>query len=304
MLSYEPELETIRPILGDGLTSELVARERREIVSLRPELRLLGWSGAMLLATAGGIVLKNNIDRIGPLALALLMAGAAASCYAFVWWKRRDSSLLDDSILLLGALLVSADVAFIESQFRLLGDAWHRHFLIVAILHGIAAYRFNSRVLLSLAITAVAAWLGVEWDGGLEAGGGAELALRAFTAAAAVLAWRSVNRRQEFTRVFEHFAANLIALGAICLLEPDEARIGGALLLIAVGAAIVWWGFRVRDEPFVLYGFVYAVVGADALLIELVSNDVFTFFLVALSMIASIIALVILHARFSELTRR
>ena len=303
MLSYERELESIRPILGDALTTDLVARERRELVSLQPELRLLGWSGAMLLATAGGIVLKNNVDRIGPLALALMMAVAALACYAFVWWTRRDASLLHDYVLLLGALLLSADIAFVESQFHLLGEAWHRHFLIVAVLHGIAAYRFNSRVLLSLAITAVAAWLGVERSGAFGTMGGEELSLRAFTAAAAVLAWRAANRRADFTRVFEHFAANLVALGALCLLEPDETLIAGALLLIAIGAAIVWWGFRVRAEPFVLYGFVYAVIGADVLLIELVSNDVFTFFVVALSMIAAIITLVILHARFTEMSR-
>ena len=164
MLSLEPELESIRPLLGDSLTDALVARERREVVSLQPELRLLAWGGAMLLATAAGIVLKNNVERLGPRALALLIALAAAGCYAFVWWRRANQSVLDDYILLLGALLVSADVAFIESQFHLLGDVWHRHFLIVAVLHGITAYVFNSRGLLSLAITALAAWLGVEWN--------------------------------------------------------------------------------------------------------------------------------------------
>ena len=72
MLSYEPELEQLRPILGDGAANVLIARERREVFSIYPELRLASWGGVMLLATAAGIVLKNNLDRIGPLALAVL----------------------------------------------------------------------------------------------------------------------------------------------------------------------------------------------------------------------------------------
>lgn len=300
MLSLEPELESVRPILGDPLTGALVARERREVVSLQPELRLLAWGGAMLLATAAGIVLKNNVARIGPVVLALLIALAAAGCYAFVLWRRNHASILDDYVLLLGALLLSADVAFIESQFHLLGDVWHRHFLLVAVLHGVTAYVFNSRVLLSLAITALAAWLGVEWNDGVS--GGKEMSLRAFTAAAAVLAWRAANRREGFTRVFEHFAANFAAFGALALLEPNSTRPFGALLAMAIGAAIVWWGFRTRVEAFVLYGFVYAVIGVDALLIDFVDNDVFSFFIVAVSMIGAIVSLVVLHARFREMS--
>lgn len=259
---------------------------------------MLAWGGAMLLATAAGIVLKNNAARVGPLALAALIAIAAAACYAVAYRRRTRRAVLDDYILLLGALLISADLAFLETQFHMLGDVWHRHFLIVAIAHAFAAYVFNSRVLLSLAIAALAAWLGVEWNDGAR--GGTEMALRAFTAAAAVLAWRAANRRVTFRRVFDHFAANFAALGALALLEPDSTRSFGALLAISIGVAIVEWGFRTRVEAFVLYGFVYAVIGLDALLIHLVGSDGFTFFVIALSMIGAIVALIALHARFTE----
>src|SRR6185369_3447295 len=112
MLSYEPELESLRPHLGDRAADVLIARERREVFSIYPELRLASWAGVMLLTTAAGIVLKNNLDRIGPLALAVAMGLAAAACYGWVWWRRSRASLVDDYVLLLGALLLSADVGF------------------------------------------------------------------------------------------------------------------------------------------------------------------------------------------------
>ena len=81
MLSFESEIEQLRPQLGDGAADVLIARERREVVSIYPELRLASWAGVMMLATAAGIVLKNNLDRIGPLALAAMIWAAAVACY-------------------------------------------------------------------------------------------------------------------------------------------------------------------------------------------------------------------------------
>ena len=306
MLSYEPELEQLRPLLGDPTTNTLIARERREVFSLHPELRILSWGGAMLLATAAGLVLKNNLDRIGPLALAVLMGIAAASCYAFVWWRRARASVVHDYVLLLGALLVSADVAFIESQFHLLGNAWHRHFLILAIVHGVAAYLFGSRLVLSLSIVAVTAWLGVRetpFDNAIE------YAMRAFGCAALLLMWRAAHVRlasrpdpkRDFAQTFEHFAANVAFAGTIALMfEEDQTRIGGCLLALLVAAAVIFWGVRTRRETFILYAFLYAVLAIDVLFAEIVHVEVLILFFVILSVIGAIVALFAIHSRVRE----
>jgi hypothetical protein len=255
----------------------------------------------MLLAAAAGIVLKNNLERIGPLALALLMAAAAAACYAWVWVRRNRASLVDDYILLLGALLLSGDIAFIERQFHLLGDAWHRHFLVLAIVHGIAAYAYRSRVVLSLALTALAAWMGIEQSalGDLDA---PEVAVRAFASAAAVMIWWRVNRRPEFARVFEHFGAQLGFLGAFALMVEDETRVLGCVLLFTIAALVIWWGMRIRRESFVLYGFLAAVIAVDVFLIDSVTGAAGGFFIIVLSTLFAIGALFVIHARFRELT--
>jgi hypothetical protein len=301
MLSYEPELERLRPILGDTRTEALLAHDRREVFSLHPELRILGWSGAMLLATAAGIVLKNNLDRIGPLALSLLIGVAAAACYAFVWSRRARAGVVDDYILLLGALLVSADVAFIESQFHLLGNAWHRHFLILAIVHGVTAYLFRSRIVLSLSITAVAAWLGVRDTPFAKP---TDYAIRAFACAALLLAWRGAHQRFDRTREFapslEHFAANVAFAGSIALMFDDGTRVIGCLAALAIAAAVVAWGVRMRREMFVLYAFLYAVLAIDVLFAEVVGEEALTFLFVVLSIIGAIACLFAIHARVRE----
>ena len=297
MLSLEPELESLRPLLGDARTNALIARERREVFSVYPELRIAAWLGATLLAAAAGILLAKNLERIGPLALAILIAIAAAACYGWTWLRRARASVVDDYILLLGALLVSADVAFVEAQFHLFDGAWKRHLFILAVVHAIGAYAYGSRMLLSLSIVALAGWIGFDDDRSYR-----ELWIPALITAAVLIVWREVDRRWRgpaFSRTFEHFAANIALAGAFTRLVDDE--VAGGLLTLAIAAAVIAWGFRTRSEPFVLYGFIYAVIAVDALLIELLfSGETSALLVIIVSMIASIAALIALHARFRE----
>jgi hypothetical protein len=257
----------------------------------------------MLLATAAGILLKNNLERIGPVALAVLIAVAAAGCYTWAWTRRDRASLIDDYVLLLGALLVSADLGFIETQFHWFGENWARHFLLLALIHGIGAYRFRSRMLLSLSISALAAWMGVErrqWD--IFGSSTTATSVRAFACAGVVLLWTVLDRRfrreRTFDRVFEHFAANLLLWGAFSLLFDSKTRSIGTFLTVAIAAGVIAWGFVRRSEAFVLYAFVYAVIAIDVFVVDEINESTVALLFVAVSMIAAIGALVALHGTF------
>jgi hypothetical protein len=301
VFSLEPELQSLRPRLGDAVADALIARERREVFSVYPELRIAGWLGATLLAAAAGVLLKNNLDRIGPLALAIGIGVAALACYAWTWWRRRQASVVDDYVLLLGALLVSADVAFIESQFHVFGDAWKRHLLLLAVLHGIGAYLYGSRILLSLAITSLGGYLGFDKKNGFD-----DAAIPAFELAALLLTWREVHRRfddpriRDFAPSFEHFAANIAFAGSIALMFEDRTRIIGCLLALVIAAAVIFWGVRTKGEMFVLYAVLYAVLAVDVLFAEVVGEDALIFFFIVLSIIGAIVALFAIHARVRE----
>lgn len=316
MLSFEPEIERLRPLLGERAADLLIARERREVFSLYPELRILAWIGAMLVASAAGLFVKNNYERIGPIAIAAIVGAAALACYAWVWSRRRRATIVDDFILVLGALLVSADVAFIETQFHLLGGGWHRHLLLLAIAHGVTAYLFESRAVLSLSISALAGWLGIEQNRiDLIANSPTMFAGRAFLCALLLIGWRAVDRRLrplpadaeereriDFAPVFEHFAGLLALAGASSLLFEDYSRQIGCLVTMAIATAIIYWGIRRKSEPFVLYAFVAAVIAFDVLLISTIASrsQAAVFFILVLSTIGAIGALIAIHANFRK----
>ena len=73
----------------------------------------------------------------------------------------RALTVAGDYLLLLAALLVSADLAYAERQFTLLGPLWSWHLLLLAIVHAAIAYAFASPLVLAASLTALAGWFGV-----------------------------------------------------------------------------------------------------------------------------------------------
>jgi hypothetical protein len=325
VLTFEREIEELRQTgaLSADVAAGLLRRERREVFSIYPEVRAIGWLGAVLVASGVGILLAQNLDRIGPVIVSLTLAIAALGCYAAVWWRRRSkqATFVDESVLLLGGLLLSAAVGYFERNYGILGDQWQRHFLVLAAAHGIAAYFFGSRALLTLSLSSLAAYLGLERVQWVIGTPNTELSVRAFVCAALVLLWMLVDgllrpdpplprageggakgrvRADSFESVFQHFAANLALLGALGLTFNEWTRTAGVLLTCAFAAFVIWWGFRRDAESFVLYGYVYAVVAVDVAVCSWLQGNVSIFLYLVLSTIAAIAGLFFLHGRFRK----
>ena len=273
----------------------MLAGERRDVVPIGNELRALAWLGVMLIATGVGIVVKKHFDQIGPLAIAAVVAMAALSCYAFAVWKQ---SQLRDYVVLLGALLISADVGFIESQWHLLGSEWQRHFLLLAAVHAAAAYYFGNRAVLSLSIAAFATWLGIEKRDIFSSE--TDFAYRAFICAAVLLIWRSANRKTDFNSLFEHFATNIAFWGTLTLTAASATKYVGLLLTLTAAAGSLIYGLKGRRELFVMYAGVYALIAIDMVIVDLIHEGIFVAFYLLVSTIAAIAALFAIHVRFQN----
>jgi hypothetical protein len=307
VITYARELEDVvsRQILPPERASQLEGAERREPFSIFAELRLVAWAGIMMITTGVGIVVKDNLDRIGPLAFAVVLGVAALGALLFVAWRRKQgrSGIIDDYIVLLGALLVSADVGFIEAQFKLFDAHWQRHLLLLAIIHAVIAYLFDSRAVLTLSITALAGWIGVQQPlGALFSARTIDFALRSLACSAAVLAWRQVDLKfrvsRTFQSVFEHFAANFAFGASMALLFDDKTRLIGIALALILATAAFIYAVRSRREAFAIYALIYGVIAADSFVLEMFNDGFIGLLFIVVSTIAAIVALFLIHAHF------
>lgn len=273
MHTLEPEYLELKAegVIDEPAALRAIALDRGSIFSLFAELRFALYASVLAIATGIGILLKNNLDRIGPVTLIVALGVIAAICYATaVRTQRRgaERSIGGDYVLLLGALILSADLGYAEAQFHWLGAHWSWHLLILAVLHAVTAYVFNSRLVLSVSLTSLAGWFGVQ--GYVDGVFAFEHALRqsgiqALLCAAAIMVWREIHLRtlrpQPFVEVLEHFAANTGFWGALSLSFHTETLYIGMLLVIGLAAMSIRKGLQCQQEAFVVYGVAYAALG-------------------------------------------
>lgn len=305
MLSLEPELALLRDsgALDEKTATPLIAAERREVVSIYPELRLLTWAGVMLISWGVGLYIAKHLDDIGPLAIAAGIGIAAIACYAWAFWKRgRQAALVDDYALLLGALLASADIGYIEYHYHLLGASWPRHFLFLALLHAATAYYFQSRLVLSLSVASLAAWLGIERrtaDAIFEAP--VATAWRAFVCAAIILVWRLADRAMRpattFSSFFDHSAANLAFWGALTLAVHRETRPLGCAIAVVLAVVSMIYAQRTHETAFAIYAWVYGVIAVDIAVCTAIQDEGLIFLYLLVSTVTAIAGLFVTHVK-------
>ena len=274
MHTLESELRALHAegAIDDATAARALARDSGRVFSLHAELRAALYAGVLLVMSGVGIILARNIERIGPLGIVLALALAAAACaLPAVRAKRAGRALTTagEYLLLLAALLVSADLGYVERQFALLGPLWSWHLLLLALVHAAIAYAFAAPLVLAASLTALAGWFGVSGlPGDVLQQSTLELGARALACAALIAAWRYADRRARpdtrLTNVFDHFAINLASWGAIAWCTEWPWLAAGLPGLAALAYASVRHGFRTGREVFLVYGTVYAAIGTCA----------------------------------------
>lgn len=300
MVSLEPEILDWKEkgLLEPEFAEALVRLERREIWSVHWELRFLIFAGISLMVGAAVTFLSQNSGE--GVHLIAMVAIALASTLCFAWYFRRSregEQSHAEQILVLGSLLLSADLAYAEVRYHFLDSNWSLHLLLMALINGVIAYRARSRAMLVLSITSLVGWIGVDRYGlflshdlpGLRVIG-AGLALIVWLAIHEKLTASQWSAKERFRATLEHLSLILTAVGGlICL--GGEALVFG---LVAVIGVALWSMVRARNEGGVIW-FVYLVmtvsIASMILLARFSSSSDVTFLLNIMIAIAGIAAL-------------
>jgi hypothetical protein len=273
MHTLEPEISALHAegVIDDVTAARVLAQDGRTVFSLHQELRATMYAGVLLVMGGVGVVLARNLERIGPVAIALALALAAVVCAVPAVRAKlagRPLSVVADYLLLLAALLASANLAYVEIQFRWFGALWSWHLLWLAVAHAVVAYAFRSTLVLAASLASLAGWFGVGGTFGdaLQVSySSPEVGARALACAAVIATWRAVDLRvlpgTTFSGVFDHFAANLAFIGAVawCMEWPWPAA--GLPLLAGLAYLSVRHALATGREAFLVYGVLYAAFG-------------------------------------------
>ena len=289
---------------------------RRLLVSLRFEIRALLYVGVLLLTSGVALLVKEHHREIGPGAIAVAIGLAAAGCLFWVartsapfsWAEVPSSNVAFDYILLLGLLLFASDLAYIEVQFTLLGANWAHHLLVVGLVYVVAAYLWDSRTILGLALTTLAAWRGVSislasaWKSQPDDLRENALVIGVvYVVAAALSVW--LGRKAHFEAVFAN-AGLVLVLGALMsgALDDEAAWPIWLAVLLVVAGVVMWHGFRLDRSLYFAEGIVAAYIGLLRLLFQPFrhSDSSIPLFLAALLGIGVLFVIFAAHRRMQD----
>jgi len=217
--------------------------------------------------------------------------------------RERVSVYLELSVVLyLGCLVLSAEIGYLEFRFHIF-DNWHHHLLLVSVIFGALAYRFDNRFVLSLSLSSLAGWLGLRISG-FDIVAADPLRATALVYGAFVAGIGGWLSRQEikahFLDIYLHLSANVVlAALASGIGEPAMGPAYLAALLSLCGAAI-WLGIRYRKFAFVTYGTLYGYGAISFKLIDHLGgpSGVFLYGIVTGTLV--LIALVAMARRFGR----
>ena len=288
--------------------SQIVLKER---FSVFLELNALLYLGVLFLVGGLAWTAQTHFERLGdPFILLVLTSLLSISLYYCFTHSRPDSTgevesptLIFDYVLYAGCLILSAELGYIETRFQLLGTAWEHYLLFASAVFFGLAYRFDNRLVLSLALSSLAGWFGLRFSrfgfitadsirvyaliyGGLVAGAGTWLYRQGI--------------KKHFLETYLHVAANVIFIALLSGLGNEMYSWIYLTILLALCVLAGVLGVKFRRFAYVAYGIVYGYVGLSYQLLYQVLEETAILSYIALTGTAVIVALARLARRFAR----
>ena len=311
---------------ADLITAEEYAalkEQHKQAVSLFTELHILLYAGVISLATGACILIYKNIDSIGHNVVVTIIALLSISCFVYCFKKSPGFSFakqsvvnqVADYILLLGCLLMLTLTAYLQYQYNLFGNHWGLTTFIPMVLLFLSAYYFDHPGILSLAITNLAAWVGItvtplnilksnDFSNPNLIYAGIILGAALFA-----VAWFSEknNIKKHFTYTYRNFSVHLLFICLLAGMFYYDAFYFIWFAGIAGLTAFIWrYMLSVKSFYFFIVSVLYCYIALSYVVCQLVFllHDELAFYLYIIWFIVSGILLIRLFIHYNKMIKQ
>ena len=266
-------------VIAPAQFERLGAIVRKDRFSVSLELNALLYLGVLSIAAGLLWTVRTHFIDLGDTAVVLALTVIVALCSWYCFSRARPYSTgevesptaIFDYVLYLGCLVFAIELAFVEMRFALLKDAWDTYVLVSAAVFFAAAYRFDNRFVLSLALSTLAAWFGIKLTQ-FGFGSAGSLRVSALVYGGLVAGMGALLRRLDIKRHFVDTHLHVAATAAFVAMTSGVSSGEGELwytagLLILAGVSVAY-GVRHRQFAFVAYGALYPYAGLSLKLID------------------------------------
>jgi hypothetical protein len=271
-------------LIADPSLQKIKQRAGSRLFSVHWELKTILYLGILLLTGGLGILIYKNIDTIGHQVILAIIGLICISSFVYCERKKLPFATTKvpapnsffDYILLLGCLTLLTFITYLQVQYTAFGTAYGLASFIPMVILFFCAYYFDHLGILSMAITNLAAWMGIAITplNILKANdfANAEIIFAGLLLGMALtaIAWASERRniKAHFEFTYVNFGINILFIA--CLAGMFHFDSFYALWLLPLAGAVLYFYKRAIATRFFYYlliitlygyiGFSYALV--------------------------------------------
>lgn len=322
LLFYWMDIFLFEKLHTDGVVSEPSLKNVKSAplnnFSLYWEIKIILYLGVLLLSSGIGILVYKNINTIGHQAILFFTALISSSCFYYCFKKKLPFSLQKvespnsffDYILLLGCLTFILFLGYLQFKYSVFGTRFGVATFVPMVVLFFTAYYFDQLSILSMAITNLAAWVGlvvtpVKILNGNDFYSNTLIITALLLGVALIItgfATKSKNIKAHFEFTYTNFGAHIFYIACIAaMLKFDIPHI--IWLIIMAGVSYFFYLKAVKEKSFyfLLILTLYLYVGLTIVVISMISfTNEGAFYFTFLYFILSAIGLVVLLLKMNK----
>lgn len=291
------------------------------IFSLHNELKLFLYLSVLLFTTGIGILIYQNIDTIGHVAILSLLLIVTVICFYFCFknskgFQKEDSSFENpvlQYLVLTATILSCIFVGYIQFQYELFGTHYGLATLVPTIISFFCAYYFDNKSVLTIAVTGLTAYIGLSVSPQTLLSNDFyttdTLSYSAIILGGLLILWTiystKINLKIHFNFIYLTYALHLISIAAINNLFQGYWLI----FAIVLGASAYYFykvSYQIPAISLFVFTIIYAYIGINIIVfkfLEFINADDFFEFIMVLTpfyIIGSIVLFIILIKKFNK----
>lgn len=281
-----------RNIITENQYQEITTYRNLNIFSLNAELKLFLYLSVLLFTSGIGVLIYNNIDTIGHIAILSLLLIVIGVCFYFCFKNskgfQKSETTFEHPVLeylvLAANILTCIFIGYLQFQYKPFGTHFGLATLIPTIVSFFCAYYFDNKSVLTIAITGLAAYIGLSVTPqdllhNTNFYADQSLSYSAIVLGGLLILWTIYSTRTElkthFNIIYLTFALHIISIAAISSLV-DHFEDAIFMLFVVVLAASSFYFYKISHQikAISLYVFmiIYAYIGLNIFLVRLFEN--------------------------------
>lgn len=257
-----------------------------KLFSIHNELKFLLYLSMLLFTSGVGILIYQNIDTIGHTVLLGLLLLVTLICFYFCFknhegFKKEEVLFynpLYDYLLLTAVILSCTFVGYLQFQYQTFGTHYGIATLIPTLISFFCAYYFDSKSVLSIGITGMAAYLGLSIDPKHyfenEIFNNSTLSYIGLAFGLFLLLWAlyasKINLKKHFNLVYLTFSLHLVGMACMVTLCDDLWLPFGLVL----GISTYYFynlSFQIRSISLFIFTVLYGFIGMNIFFVRILN---------------------------------